>query len=148
MSDEPISTRPISAGEKLLQEKYAEAVAGQSALMDRLGQQLITLELAVPGLYAAVLKLTQGNDATVTADFWFYATLVCWCIALALAVISIIPRDYQVDPTMLKSDPKGMSRKLSMEDFFRESAKYKRRLLIPSIIFFWVGIVSAALVVI
>jgi hypothetical protein len=51
-----------------------------------------------------------------------------------------------VDPTMLKSDPAGRGRVLSIEDFFRKSAVYKRRLVIGSIGFFFVGIVCAVFV--
>jgi hypothetical protein len=149
MSDEDkpiLTTRPLDEGEKLLQQKYVEAVAGQSALMDELAKHLITIELAIPGLYATVLKLRQGEGATVKADFWFYLTVICWFLALALVLISLIPRDYDVDTSMLQSDPVGRSRNLSIEDFFRQSAVYKRRLLIVSVIFFWTGIVSAVFV--
>ena len=147
MSEKAISTRPINSSEELLREKFAESIAGQSSLMDKLGRQLITLELAVPGLYATVLKLTQGDKATVTTDNWLYLTLGCWSLALILTLISLIPRNWKVDPTMLKPDPKGKSTVLGLEDFFHKSAQYKRRLLIPSILLFWVGILSAAVVV-
>lgn len=147
MSQQPLSTRPVNPGEKLLREKFAESVAGQSDLMDRLARQVITVELAVPGLYATVLKLTQGNEATVMAGFWFYATFLCWFLALALALIALIPRNWRVDPTKLKSDPAGNSTEMGLQEFFHKSAQYKRRLLIPSILLFWIGILSAAVVV-
>jgi hypothetical protein len=147
MSEETISTRPVNRSEELLREKFAESIAEQSALMDKLGRQLITLELAVPGLYATVLKLTQGDKATVAADAWFYVTFGCWFLALVLALISLVPRNRQVDPTMLKPDPKGKSTVLDLETFFHQSARYKRRLLIPSILLFWGGILSAAAVI-
>jgi hypothetical protein len=66
MGETALPTRPPSKSESLLREKFAESVAGQSDLMDQLARQLITLELAIPGLYATVLKLTQGDKATVT----------------------------------------------------------------------------------
>lgn len=40
--------------------------------MDKLGQQLITLELAIPGLYATVLEFTKGDAATTTRNLWLY----------------------------------------------------------------------------
>jgi len=147
MSESAISTRPPNKGEELLREKFAESVVAQSELMDKLAQQVITLELAVPGLYATVLKLTQGDEATFTTGFWFYATFACWFLALVLALISLVPRNWRVDPTRLKSDPKGQSTVMGLEEFFHESAQYKRRLLIPSILLFWVGILSAAVVI-
>jgi hypothetical protein len=147
MDEEIISTRPVNRGEELLREKFVESIADQSTLMDNLAKQVITVELAVPGLYATVLKFTQGEGATAATDRWLYATFAFWFLALALAVASLIPRNWRVDPTMLKSDPKGKSRPLGLEDFFRKSAEHKRRLLIPSIVLFWLGILSAAAVV-
>jgi hypothetical protein len=65
MNDQPLTTRPPDAYEAKIKEKYAESFAGQSDLMDKLAQQLLTLELAIPGLYATVLKLVAGDKATV-----------------------------------------------------------------------------------
>ena len=144
---ELLTTRPLNSGETLLQEKFAESIAGQSDLMDKLGQQLITLELAIPGLYATVLKLTQGDKAIATVDGWLYFTFGCWFLALALTLISLIPRNWQVDPTILKPDPTGKTKVLGVEAFFHKSALYKRRLLIPACLIFWAGIVGAVLVI-
>jgi hypothetical protein len=143
----PLATRPINQGERLLREKFAESIAGQSELMDQLARQLITIELAIPGLYAAILKLTQGENATLDADGWLIATFGCWFIALALTLIALIPRNWDVDPTILKSDPTGKTPALSLEEFFRKSAQYKRRLLIPACLAFWLGIVGAAIAI-
>ena len=58
----PIPARPVSENEKLLRQKFYENIASQSDLMDKLSERLLTLELAIPGLFAAVLKLTRGED--------------------------------------------------------------------------------------
>lgn len=147
MNDAPLVTRPPNSAEKLLQQKFAESQAGQSELMDKLARQLITLELAIPGIYAAVLKLVQGEDATLPSSGWLIFTFVCWFLALLLTLISLIPRQWNVDPTILKSDPTGKGKALSLEDFFYKSARYKRRLLIPASLLFFAGIVGAALLV-
>ena len=147
MNDETIlTTQPVSSSDTVLREKFAESIAGQSELMDKLGQQLITLELAIPGLYATVLKLVQGEKATLTVDNWLYFTFGSWFIALVLTLISLIPREWDVDETMLKPDPAGRGDMLSIEEFFFNSARYKRRLLIPACIFFWLGIMGATLI--
>jgi hypothetical protein len=57
MTDTPIPTIPQSSSDKILRAKFAESISGQSDQMDKLGQLLITLELAIPGLYATVLNL-------------------------------------------------------------------------------------------
>jgi hypothetical protein len=72
MDETPIPTVPLSRQDQLLRDKLIEDIAGQSARMDELARQLIALELAVPGLYATVLKLVAGDKATVPADVWLY----------------------------------------------------------------------------
>lgn len=146
-ADEVLTTRAPNSSENMLLEKFAESIAGQSDLMDKLGQQLITLELAIPGLYATVLKLTQGDKATLTVDGWLYFTFGCWFAALTLTLTSLIPRNWQVDPTILKPDPTGKTKELGLEEFFYKSARYKRRLLIPACLLFWLGILGAVVVI-
>jgi len=142
-----LSTRPVTSSESVLRDKFAESIAGQSELMDKLAQQLITLELAIPGLYAAVLKLTAGDAATVPVNNWFYGAFGCWSVALLLALVSLIPRTWKVDPTLLKADATSKGGVLGLEDFFRKSAAYKRWLLIPSAVLFALGIFCAAMLV-
>jgi len=45
-------TQPLSTIERKLQEKFAEEIANQGALMDSMGKQLLSLELAMVGIYA------------------------------------------------------------------------------------------------
>jgi len=139
-----LSTRPVSSNETVLRDKFAESLVGQSELMDKLGQQLITLELAIPGLYATVLKLTQGENATLALNWWLYSAFGCWFLALLLTLWSLVPQRWQVDPTILKQDPAAQGAPLGLEDFFFKSAQFKRRLLIPAALLFWVGILCAA----
>jgi hypothetical protein len=144
MNDSPISTRPPSSSEKILLEKFAESIAGQSEQMDRLGLQLISLELAIPGLYATVLKVMGGDQATVAIGRALYLTFGCWFLALLLTLISLIPRNWKVDPGIMKRDAFAQGADLGIEDFFFMTARYKRRLLIASSLLFFVGVVSAA----
>lgn len=149
MTDEPIPTHPLSSSDQVLRDKFAESIAAQSDLMDKLGQQLLTLELAIPGLYATVLKLLSGDDATLALTPALMFTFGCWFIALILTLLSLIPLSWNVDPHLMRQDPAARSDQgLGIEDFFRESAKYKRNLLIPACLIFFFGIVSAALALI
>jgi len=66
MADKPISTQPLNDNEKLLRQKFYENIAAQSDLMDKLGERLLTLELAIPGAYATALKLLYGDKVTIT----------------------------------------------------------------------------------
>ena len=143
MSDQPISTRPVSDHEKLLRQKFYESVTAQSDLLDKLGERLLTLELAIPGLYATALKLVSGDKATLFIGAALYVTFTCWLIALALTLAALTPKKWQVDPAILKQDPQKFSEGLGLDDFFEQSATRKRRLLMVSSVVFFAGIFSA-----
>jgi len=113
--------------------------------MDKLSERLLTLELAIPGLYATALKLMQGDKATVTINAALYITFSCWLIALALTLAALIPKKWIVDSTILRQDPIKMDKEgIGIKDFFEKSAQHKRRLLILSSVLFLLGIFSAA----
>ena len=147
MNDKPIPTRPPSGTEKLLKEKFAESIASQCEHMDKLGRQLITLELAIPGLYATVLKLTSGSKATLSTSPGLYIAFACWFIALLFTLISLIPRRWRVNRNIMKQDPSIETQELGIEDFFHKTAQYKRRLLVTASLLFFVGVYSAAFTV-
>jgi hypothetical protein len=145
MSDKPIPVRPLTDNEKLLREKFYVSITVQSDLMDKLSERLLTLELAIPSLYAAVIKLISGDSATAVLNAAFYITFGCWLLALALTLLALIPKKWKVNPTILRQDPARMADEgLGMEDFFERSAQYKRKLLIASSVLFFAGIFSAA----
>jgi hypothetical protein len=143
MNDKPVLTRPPSENDKLLRQKFYESIAAQSELMDKLGERLLTLQLGIPGLYAAVVKLTSGDKATVTFDWLLLITLGCWLVALTLTLVALTPRNWRVNTSVLKQDPKKFAEGLGIEDFFTQSAQYKRRLLTASSLLFFTGIVAA-----
>jgi hypothetical protein len=146
MNDPIIRTRPVESGEAILKDKFAESIAQQSELMDKLGQQLIAIELAIPGLYATALKLISGEKATLsTTNPAVYIGFAFWFGALVLTLLSLIPRRYTVDRSVFKSDPDEKSALMGIEDFFHQSARYKRRLLIGSSILFFIGIICVAI---
>jgi hypothetical protein len=60
--------------------------------LDELARQLITLELAVPGLYATALWLVAAEKATVAASPGLYAALACWGLALVPALVTPLER--------------------------------------------------------
>jgi hypothetical protein len=115
MDEKPIPTRALSPQDRLLRGKLAEDVAGQSGRMDELARQLITLELAVPGLYATALKLVAGEKASVTPDVWLYLAFASWGLALALALFGLFPRKYPVDPGRLFADDEHADGPFSIE---------------------------------
>lgn len=143
MSNQSISTRPLNENETLLRKKFYESIAAQSDLMDTLSERLLTLELGIPGLFATVVKLTQGDEATLTVNTALYIAFACWLLALILTLAALTPKKWQVDISVLKQDPEKFSEGLGIEDYFEQSAIYKRRLIIASSILFFIGIFSA-----
>ena len=140
---QPIPTIPLSDNEQFLRKKFYENIAGQSDLMDKISKHLLTLELAIPGLYATVLKLIHGEDATIILQPALYITFACWLAALLLTLIALTPRKWTVDPSILKQDPQKFSEGLGLEDFYQQSALYKRRLVIASSVLVFAGIIVA-----
>jgi hypothetical protein len=144
MNTSPISTRPILDHEKLLREKFYQNVTTQSDLMDKLSERLLTLELAIPGLFATVVKLMRGDKAMIAVNPAFYVTFICWLLALVLTLVALTPKEWKVDPTLLRQNPQKYSEGIGIEDFFERSARYKRRLIAASSILFFAGIIAAA----
>lgn len=142
---EPVvySSRPPSAGERKLIEKFHEQLADQNKLMDELARQMIAIEMAVPGAYAAVLALLRGKEATLPAGPLLPVAFGGWLVALALTFVALFPRDYTVDVSVLRADPDKEGGPLGVEDFFRKSAVYKRRLLAAAAVAFWIGVAAA-----
>lgn len=143
MSNKPIITRPVTGNEKILLEKFHESIVGQDLLMDKLGERLLTLELGIPGLYATVIKFINGEKSTVNFDVALGVMIGCWMVALILTLIGITPRNWVVDSSILRQDPQKISDGIGIEDFFTQSAQYKRRFLIISAVIFFSGVVAA-----
>ena len=135
------ASRPPTAGESLLREKFYERYADQSRLMDELARQMITVELAVPGLYASVLALLRGDKATLPAGPLLWLAFGGWGLALLLTFLAVFPRNYPVDTTLLEADP-AAGGPLGIVDYFRRPARYKWRLLAAAAAAFWVGLAA------
>ena len=126
-------TRPPGKEDSLLRERFSDAVADQSRLMDSFAQTLFMVELAVPGLHGTVLKLVSGKESLALTHALYFA-FVCWLIALAATLYSVIPKAYKVNPEHLRNSSD------SIETFFYASARHKWRLLIASVAFFVAGV--------
>ena len=116
--------------------------------MDTLAQQLLTLELAIPGLYATVLKLVAGDQATVPKNGLLYLTFGLWFVALILTLIALIPRAWTVNTEIMQRDPRSTTGELGIKDFYVKSAQFKRNRLMGATVLFFGGIVFAALTVV
>ncbi|NTW54061.1 MAG: hypothetical protein HGB15_04745 [Chlorobaculum sp.] len=150
MSEEPeeiLGSCSPSKGDEELEKGLATAVVEQPKLLDELGKQMVTLCLAIPGLFATVLKLTGGDDAVLPANncfvFWAFG---CWLVALLLSLASLVPVTRKVDRQVpRRAQPAAKGQALSIEEFFTKSARYKRRLLVAAVLFSFAGIALAAM---
>ena len=128
-----IRGRPPNKAEQFIDEKYLETVSKQPDLMDSVARQLLTLELAIPGIYASVLKLTSGEDGTMTMTADLYYVFACWLVSLVCTLFAILPRSYQVD----------LHDKTAIRDFFHQAALYKFYWVIASVTAFVAGLIFA-----
>lgn len=141
----PLEVQPLSPVEEVLISRYAEDLAGQSERLDRVAERLITLELAIPGLFATVLKLAVGDKAAASMNAFLYAAFFYWLAALALTMLALLPRSWQVDEQVMQQDNSAHRGPLGIRDYFQKTARYKRRLIIPSAFLLFIGICCAAL---
>ena len=120
----------ITKEDNILREKFAEAIAKQSQLMDEVGKLLITIELATPAIFATILKLIKGDSGVLKIDTLTFWNFFLWFVALIITFVAIFPKKYKVDKNNLTE----------IEAFFRDSAKFKAKALIVSAVIYSVGI--------
>lgn len=130
-SKQTLSTRPPREEEHFMQERLTEAIADQSKLMDELAKQLLLVELAIPGLYAAVLKLVSGTESVANLPNILIYAFICWGLSVICTVASLLPRSYR---NISRNNPQ------SIEDFFNKAAEYKRTCLLVSLLWFMAGL--------
>jgi len=143
MTEAPLPTRKRTEREKILQSKFFEHLAAQSDLMDKISAQLLTVELAIPGLYAALLKLVRGDEAAIALSAAATLAFVLWLAALVLTLLSLFPRRFIVDVSLMKQAAGKMDEALGIEDYFLRTASYKRNLILIASGSFFTGVVCA-----
>ncbi len=148
MDDDIVYSAPPSKSDEELEKGFVTAIIDQPKLLDELAKQLVTLNLAIPGLYATALKLIGGDDAVVNSAIMIGGAFFCWFVALALSLVSLTSRQWPVDRSKLRSNkPSAPGQPLSIEEFFAASARYKRVLLIAASFCCFVGICCACVAV-
>lgn len=128
-----VTTSTVSKYDEALLDTFAKDVAAQATRLDDLAKQLITLNIAIPGLYATVLKFISGEKAVVNDPLLLLITFAAWLLALGFALASLFPQRYQVDPDSPSE----------IETFFYRSAQHKRKLLAAASLFSFFGICFA-----
>ena len=131
-------------GDDELEKGFAAIVVEQPKLLDELAKQLVTLTLAIPALFATILKLPSGESAGLSLHPFVVWAFLCWFVALLLSLASLMPRRWNVNRQVVRREkPAAKGQPLSIEEFFLKSALYKRRLLIAASICCFIGIALA-----
>ncbi|MCH9699753.1 MAG: hypothetical protein K0U68_16780 [Gammaproteobacteria bacterium] len=126
---------PLSKVDETLMESFAKDVAAQATRLDDLAKQLITLEIAVPGIYAAILKLVSGEKATLDNPLILLFAFIAWLLALGWTLASLLPQRYEID----------MDSFTEIQHYFSDSARRKLRLLSLACMSSFFGICLAVL---
>jgi hypothetical protein len=146
MEQEPLAGKPLSQpGDRALLDAYYQEPVKQAERFADLAKELLKLELAIPGVYAAALRVVDRQ-----AIHWEGVLIAfsLWTLALALTLRALFPSKYNVLENVVRSvrPPLGQG-PLSIEEYFQWSARDKRRLLLSSIPLFFLGIIIAVLAV-
>ncbi len=115
----PIKTMPLTTVDKALMEAFAQDLVSQASRLDELAKNLITLGLAIPGLFVTFVKPIPKPHSDSPLNLFAIGALVLWFLGFALVLWSLFPKKYEIDPTNLSQ----------LREYFFETAKYKRILL-------------------
>lgn len=149
----PIKTK----ADETLEISFYKDLAGQAERLDKFALELIKLQLAIPALYAGILKLlevkviTSGSTAAIKTISTFpdlislLVTFIPWLIALGLSFLSVFPIQHyevKVSPVIepLPNKPIGV---IAINAYLHFSAQRKFRLLVISSLLTFFGIAFA-----
>ena len=127
--------QPLDDIDKTLRESFAKDIAEQCNRLDDLAKQLITVQLAIPGIFATVLKAVAGDTAVLPVTIVVLLAYAAWFAGLLLTWASLMPKKNVVDRNSLTE----------INDYFAVNAKRKYDRLKCASISTFVGIVFAVL---
>ena len=144
MTDDILETTEGSPGDSFLLEEYRKEIPRQADRMDDLAKELFKAELAIPGVYIAVLKLYSGGGGGFSV--WVAAAFACWALALAATLYGLFPKKYDVlEGTVERVRESFRQKTLTIDEYFSRVAEFKRSVLVLSSILFFAGLVLAAI---
>jgi len=142
MTTEILNGQPPQPADEALLKAYHDAVIKQADLYVDLAKELLKLELAIPGIYAAALRLVTDRPTYVPL---VAAAFGCWLLALVATLRALFPHRYAVlHDAVQRIGRAGSEGPLTIEEFLQQSAQDKRRLLLWAIPLFFIGIAAAA----
>ena len=118
---------------EFLQESINKDLVEQANRLAETAKSLLTLQLAIPSVFAIMLKLLEGSKATLAHTDYFAVALILgaflsWVMALGFTLFALRPDPYQVNPLVVSREVEGESEKqqaLSLLEFYQQSAARK-----------------------
>lgn len=149
----PIKTK----ADEILEESFYKDLAGQAERLDKFALELIKLQLAIPALYAGILKLLEVREiAAATAAVKTISVIpdvtillvifTPWLLALGLSFLAVFPAQrYEVktNPIIERPLPDKPTEPMAINAFLHFSAQRKFRLLAVSGFLTFFGIAFA-----
>lgn len=144
------STSGYSQFNKDLQEGFNKDFLGQSARLLDTAKSLLTLQIAIPGLYAALLKMFSGDDATILQSDYLGALLIAgsflfWLLGLGFSLFALKPDKYLVNPSVLSrtsvSEDAPDSTFSGLFEMYQNSASRKYTLVVFSSVLTMLGLI-------
>ena len=148
----PVKTK----AEETLEESFYKDLAGQAERLDKFALELIKLQLAIPAIYAGILKLLEVREiAAATAAVKTISVVpnltvllvifTPWLIALGLSFLAVFPlQQYEVKTNpIIEPLPDKPTEIMAINAFFHFSAQRKFRLLAISGFLTFFGIAFA-----
>jgi hypothetical protein len=148
----PIKTK----ADELLEESFYKDLAGQAERLDKFALELIKLQLAIPALYAGILKLLDVREVAVATatvktisvvpDVTILLSIFTpWIFALGLSFLAVFPmQHYEVKTNpIIEPLPDKPTGAIAINAYLHFSAKRKLRLLAVSSFLTFIGIAFA-----
>lgn len=150
----PIKTK----AEETLEESFYKDLAGQAERLDKFALELVKLQLAIPAIYAGIIKLLEVKETTTVAATAAVKTIsavpdlttllvifIPWLLALGLSFLAVFPlQQYEVKANpIIEPLPDKPSGKIAINAYLHFSAQRKFRLLATSSLLTFFGVAFA-----
>nr|VFJ92026.1 MAG: hypothetical protein BECKLFY1418A_GA0070994_102010 [Candidatus Kentron sp. LFY] len=141
-----VTTELATSAEVAFSEACHQEIIKQAERLDDLAKELLKLELIIPGIYTAVIKLT-ANGEFLSLDTFTGLAFILWIIAIALTLFGLFPKRYDVQCEALGrvSATQSPTFPSTPREFFEKRAQHKRISLVLAVFTFFAGVVCAAL---
>ena len=133
---ERIQTEIADLDDAFFAEALREETVKQVDRLNDLAKELFKLQLAIPGLFLAALRISEPGFSQMHTNLLILATIL-WLIGLGVNLQALFPRNYRVSEGFSDKD-------LNPRTFYQKAADFKYVRLLAGLILFIAGTLSAA----